>query len=237
VKKLAFMRSMSKMDQVIEILKACPGICILTFWHIETRESSYLTLQKELHNLARSSPSGVPFSNLRQLSLKCPIFPKGQRHFVHPIFRELTHLEAFEGFWFDGGGWSWKTGLRNLKHLTHLRAPAPLVGPGQSLQERIEKILELCPSSLQVLIVWIAHLSRGGGVPANELEAFKMGDIDSRVVLAHTEDNTFGEDSTGYALFYPYEDRVRDWSGVELDGLWRRAEELIERRRSRLQGE
>jgi hypothetical protein len=241
------------MDQVLAILRACPGIQSLSVWDINCYEPSLLKLREEFQFLPTPSRSGVPFPKLRQLSLPSLYLCTGQRHFAHPLFRNLTHLEALIVDWFvdyddDPQEWDWRTGLTQLKHLTHFLVSAPIC-MDQTLEQGIREILVHCPPSLQVFISWIENFGPYGSAETNQIEAIQRGDLDIRVVLVfmEDEDSSSSDDEGGpnkdsssdsRAIICSVQDREQDWNGAEVEKtIWRRAEEVIEGRRRRLRGE
>jgi hypothetical protein len=135
--------------------------------------------------------------------------------------------------------------LDQLKHLTHLRCTPP-TDRYQGLEGAIRHILDHCPPSLQVFIVWIhPAVESSSGRPAivDEIRATQRGDLDIRVVLAtgkginptvmvnHSEEDSF--------INYPWIrrptwDQMVEWTGIEYEkSFWKRAEEMIEGRRRR----
>jgi hypothetical protein len=160
------------------------------------------------------------------------------------LFKKVTHLEPLD-WHFYGSEWDWKT-LDQLKYLTHLRCTPP-IARYQSLEKAIRYILDHCLPSLQVLIAWtdaLGERGRGrGAAGAGEIKAIQRGDLDIRVILAFTERDNGCEGGLKEDSFVGYpviscsdEHHIREWKGVEYNkSLWKRAEEIIEGRRRRLQ--
>lgn len=216
--KVFILAALSMTNDVAAILKACKGIETLAIWSFKSAEPTKKVI---------ASPVLSPL----RLSVIAELFFIGQRHFAHPIFQNVTHLEVV---CYDDDDWEWET-LSQLRHLTHLCFDARYFNATpRSYSQLVKDTIAFCPPTLRVFILWYdsALHSLSGGDQSEDIDSIYKGAVDLRAVVAH-EGRSDG--TTGIQFCRDFPDILKDWAGLSEDkDFWTQAEDRIEERRRRL---
>lgn len=214
--------------EVIEIIKTCKGVQVLSIWALPYFENDAM---RQLFASSHLCPSrmyilAIP-THYSSYPTRCRV------NFSLAIFQNLTHLhivcsseEALQ-FWDN---------LSSMSNLTHLSVDHVLFGR-QIYAQVARDILSLCPTSLCIFVIWIPpprSIPRGG---LDEVRSINQGDVDPRAIVASHESllqDPF--DHYEYALYHPWSEVLPDWTGKNTGkDFWELAEDIVARRRDWLQ--
>ncbi|KAF6761234.1 hypothetical protein DFP72DRAFT_34984 [Ephemerocybe angulata] len=209
--KSLFFESVENDVAIAEVLQKCRSVTSLAFWDIG---SGYKTsLSQNLSTIALTPT---------RLSLLTDLVPPTGRHFRHPIFQAVTHLDlCVEPN--KSPGWTWTT-LKEMASLTHLSLFLSNVGgPRQFAQVPVKYL----PPSFRVLVICV-HRSADD----DEIKAMSEGRVDPRAMVAFLGTSAAEEPPCRHTFFMTWTEFQNEWkhpSKVYPDA-WTRAEKLIEQR-------
>jgi hypothetical protein len=209
-------------------IQSCRGLKMLALWYYLPGEETQIFFA----SLRQVAPS--------HLSVNRHMLPMRQRHFLHPIFQDVTHLEVI---WEPKDDWSWDS-LSQLKRLTHLSLDLHLDSP--DFVKIVRDVIGDCPPCLRVLVIWSDtdsyFYNEENHLPLDSLgvRAIARGDIDPRAVVAWS-DQTLKDlpcPQSEQPIMRNYNDVKNDWAGLSAPGedFWAQAERVIEGRMQRRTG-
>ncbi|KAF5326645.1 hypothetical protein D9611_000706 [Ephemerocybe angulata] len=144
---------------IAPIVEKCSSVLSLTIW------STGYTLPEPnmLMGLTGSAP--------RRLSLTVSAIALQERHFSHPIFQEVTHLDIFCVDRDEEMAWATLKGLKNLTHLSVQSHPG----------EQHQQILRGIPAGLHVVVLYVS--SEVQDDTKSVIKAIDAGQADERAVI------------------------------------------------------
>lgn len=211
---------------IIIMLKSLQNLQTLVIW------DWHATLHEAI---AASHPA------LTRLSLTRTRPLPAQRHFTHPMFQNVTHLEIVWRYPECWEGWKWES-LQQLEHLTHFALNLisnflDKISPN-GLVDLVKGVISNCPGTVRVLILWVpryAFFQR----PFRDARTFehvcKIDDRGRVVVgcfIAHPEEEHGGVPDD-VPIKRSFEENLYDWAGVSTGkSFWNLAEDEISERRA-----
>ncbi|KAF5317231.1 hypothetical protein D9611_003843 [Ephemerocybe angulata] len=211
--KSLFFGSVENDAAIAGVLQKCRSVTSLAFW--TGQGSGYKSsLSQNLSTIAL---------NPTRLSLPTDLFPPTGRHFHHPIFQAVTHLDLCLEEQNESPGWTWTT-LKEMASLTHLSLFLSYV---EDLQQFVQAHVEYLPPSLRVLVICVLW-----GADVGEIKAMSEGRIDTRATVAFLGDSSGEEPPCRHTFSMTWTELQNEWkhpSKVYPD-VWTRAEKLIEQR-------